>query len=129
MADPRRDPDSNDDISVAPNRGSTTSAPRRVVKALGVMVLVKVLGIIVVLALFRELQIQLGIGAALLVLLHVAAATALVAYKLRGGTRHGRRKQHEHRLRDPQIGRNRCDPAASGPPVNGGGHGQAHDNI
>jgi hypothetical protein len=87
-----------------------------------IIVLVKVFKIMVVLVLLRELQIELGTGAALLVLLHVAAAV-LVAYKLRGRLRHGRRKQHECRLRTPGLGRDRDDSAASGPPAHGGDHG------
>jgi hypothetical protein len=92
MIDPPPNPDYGTDVG--PTRGPTTNAQRRGGKVFGTMVLVKVFKIIVVLFLLRELQIELGIATALLVLLHVAAA-ALVVYKLRGTTLHGRRKQHE----------------------------------
>ena len=95
MADRLPDPDSNNGIGVGPKRGWTTSTPRW--KVFGIIVLVKVFGIIVVLVLLHKLQF--GIGAALLVL-HVAVAT-LVVYKLRAQTWHGRRKQHEHARQTP----------------------------
>jgi ubiquinone/menaquinone biosynthesis C-methylase UbiE len=68
-------------------------------KVFGIIVLIKLFGIIVILASLRELQIQFGIGVAMLVLLHVAAATALVLY-LQGrirfhGLAHANRTQEE----------------------------------
>jgi ubiquinone/menaquinone biosynthesis C-methylase UbiE len=58
------------------------------IKVIGIAILSKALGIIVVLALLRELQIQFGIGVAMLALLHVVAAAAVVKYMLRGRLGH-----------------------------------------
>ena len=57
-------------------------------KALAIITLAKVFGIVVAVALLLALQVQFGIGVAVVALLHVVAVTALVVYMLRGRTRH-----------------------------------------
>ncbi|AII11165.1 hypothetical protein EP51_44765 (plasmid) [Rhodococcus opacus] len=81
----------------------------------GIIILAKVFGIAIVLVLLRGLQVQLGIGVAMLVLLHAAGIAALVVYLVRRRTRHGRGKRHEHATAKLHTGWNHGGPAASGP--------------
>ncbi len=121
MTDPHPDPRSTGDTGAGPSRGRRSCR----VKMLAI-VGVKVVGVLVVLVLLRELGVQLRIGVGVMVLLHVAVAAALVVADLwrRRAGRGGRGTQHGHRGPHLHGRNNHGDATASGPAVHeGGGHG------
>jgi type IV secretory pathway TrbD component len=64
---------------------SSTGTAHRRIKGLGLVIFAKLIAVALVLVLFRVLQVEFGVGIAVLALAHFAVLGGLIIYGLRAG--------------------------------------------